>query len=103
MRHRREAPTGGIAGAVHALGSTRLAAHAGDGWRREAAAEGLVQDDLGGAALDMYSIVVVAPPRAHPTPASAMIEYTTYTQWDVLPWKQMCVALAGETADVTGD
>ena len=28
---------------------------------------------------------------------------TTFAQWDVLPWKQMCVALAGETADVTGD
>ena len=27
----------------------------------------------------------------------------TVVQWDVLPWRQMCAALAGETADVTGD
>ena len=28
---------------------------------------------------------------------------TTFMQWDALPWRQMCAALAGETADVTGD
>ena len=64
----------GVAGAVHALGSARLAAHAGDGRRRKTAAEGLVQQYVYGAALDIHSVMIAALLLAYPTSPSAMVE-----------------------------
>mgnify|MGYP001372864583 CR=1 FL=1 len=38
-----------------------------------------------------------------PFPPITATSDTTLTQWDAAAWKQMCFALMGETADVTGD
>ena len=46
MLREGDAPAAGVAGAVCALGSPRTAAQAGDGWRREAAPESLVEDGM---------------------------------------------------------
>ena len=71
MRQVRQAPTCGVVGAVHALSSARLAAHAGDGRRRKTAAEGLVQQQyVYGAALDIHSIMIAALLLAYPTSPS---------------------------------
>ena len=64
----------GVTYLVHALGSARLAAHAGDGRRRKAAAEGLVQQYVYGATLDIHSVMIASLLLAHPTSPSAMVE-----------------------------
>ena len=46
----------------------------GDGGRREAAADGLVQHDLYGAALDVQRVVVEASLPPHPSAARGVVQ-----------------------------
>ena len=48
--------------------------HLGDRRRREAAADGLVEDEVYDAALVVERVVVEAPPPPHPTAPGAVVE-----------------------------
>ena len=55
-------------------GRARVPVQLGDGGRREATADGLVQHDLYGAALDVERVVVEALPPPHPSATRGVVQ-----------------------------